>query len=314
MEYCLYDRKTGYYVKRQRVFGKKGDFYTPQTASSLFGKVLAEIIKKQGFKQVHEFGAGYGHLALDVLCSNYEIDRYIIFETSENMRKRIEEKLINFKKKVKLYSSIAQVSEIKDFVIMVEFVDAFPVKRFLKKDKIYEVWIDIHERREILKESEDYTFLEYYEFLPEGYYFEYPFSFMKWFEIFSKKFKTGKVVIIDYGLEKQNLISYPEGTIRGFKEHKVIKNIYEFHPGEIDITYTPDFSLLKEVFQKNGFKIKRFSSLSKFLIEEGILDIFEREISTDTTSSFKIKKHSELKTLITPGMMGEKYLVMELKK
>jgi len=314
MEHCLYDEETGYYAKKQRIFGKRGDFYTPQTASSLFGKVLAEIIRKQQFKQVYEFGAGYGHLAFDVLCSNHEIDRYIIFEISENMRKRIEKKLMNFKKKVKLYRSIEQAFEIKGFVIMVEFVDAFPVKRFLKKGKIYEVWVNINERREILKESEDHAFFEYYKFLPEGYYFEYPFSFIKWFEDFSKKFKAGKVIIIDYGLEKQNLISYPEGTIRGFKEHKVIKNIYEFYPGEIDITYTPDFSLLKRVFQKNGFNIRRFSSLSKFLIEEGILDIFEREVSIDTTSSFKIKKQSELKTLITPGMMGEKYLVMELEK
>ncbi len=315
MEYCLYSKKIGYYFKKERIFGKKGDFYTPQVASSLFGKVLAEIIKKDGFREVYEFGAGDGHLAFDILSSNFQIDRYIIYEISKKRRKNIKKRLVNFKKKVELHQSIEGVQEIKGFVIMVEFVDAFPVKRFFKKgDKIYEVWVDIHKRGEILKELENYEFLKYYDFLPEGYYFEYPFSFINWFKNFSKNFKKGKILIIDYGLEKQNLISYPEGTIRGFKDHRIIKNIYEFLPGEIDITHTPDFSFLKEVFQKNGFKIKRFSSLSKFLIEEGILDIFEREISIDTNSSFKIKKHSELKTLITPGMMGEKYLVMEMQK
>lgn len=314
MEYCLYDMEKGYYIKSENIFGKDGDFYTPQIASSFFGKLIAELIGKKGFRKVYEFGAGSGYLALDIISSNSDIEEYIIFEISERMIRASNSKLECFKDKVKFYKSIDEISEIKGFCIMVEFVDSFPVKRFLKKGIFYEVWVDIEKKEEVFKKAENYDFLNYYEFLPDGYFFEYPFSFIKWLDGFSEKFRGGIVLLVDYGLEREDLISYPEGTIRGFKRHKIIKNLLDFSPGEIDITYTPDFSLLKKVFEDRGFNIKKFSSLSKFLIDEGILEIFEKEVSGNLPLSIKIKKQSELKTLITPGIMGEKYVVLILER
>lgn len=312
MEICLYDEKIGYYMKNRKIFGKEGDFFTPQTVSKFFGKVIAKFLKKYKFKIVYEFGGGDGSLSLDILSSNSEIEKYFIFEISENNRKIIREKLKDFEEKVIILKSIDEIKEMEGFFIMIEFIDSFPCKRFFKNKGFYELWIDIKEKKEIFKKR-NYNFLKYYEFLPDGYFFEYPYSFIRWFKKFLKKFIKGKILIIDYGILKNELINYPDGTIRGFKKHKLIKNIFDYEIGEIDITYTPDFSFLKEFFLKNGFKVERFSSFSKFLIEEEIIEIFEKEVLNQNDLYFKIKKLGEIKTLILPEIMGEKYLVFLLK-
>lgn len=313
MEICLYDEKIGYYIKNKKIFGKEGDFYTPQTVSSLFGKLIGEFLKKEKFKNVYEFGGGEGFLAFDILSFNKEIENYFFIEISEKLKERAFEKNKEFKNKIHFLKSIDEIKEIDGFSIMVEFVDSFPCKRFYKDKNFYEVWVDIEEKKEILKEVNNYDFLDYYEFLPDGYYFEYPLSFFEWFEKFLKKFKKGKILIIDYGIFKENLIFYPEGTIRGFKKHKVVKNIYDYEIGEIDITFTPDFSLLRKFFINRNLKIEKLTSLSNFLISEGIDKIFEREISISRDIYFKIKKLGEIKTLILPEIMGEKYFVLILK-
>ncbi|MEO0232782.1 MAG: SAM-dependent methyltransferase [candidate division WOR-3 bacterium] len=313
MEICLYDKKIGYYIKNKKIFGKEGDFFTPQTVSKFFGEVIANFLKKHEFKNVYEFGGGDGSLAFDILSSNSEIEKYYIFEISENNRKTIKEKLKSFEEKVIILKSIDEIKEMEGFFIMVEFIDSFPCKRFLKNKGFFEVWVDIKEKKEIFKKA-NFKFLKYYEFLPDGYFFEFPYSFMKWFKKFLKKFIRGKILFIDYGVFKNDLINYPEGTIRGFKKHKLIKNILNYEIGEIDITYTPDFSFLKELFVKNGFEIERISSLSKFLIEEGILEISEKEILNKDDLYFKIKKLGEIKTLILPEIMGESYLIFLIKK
>ncbi len=313
MEICLYDEKTGYYMKNKKIFGKEGDFFTPQTASEFFGKVIANFLKKYKFKNVYEFGGGQGFLAFDILSSNFEIEKYFIFEISENNRKMIRERIKNFEEKVFILKDIDEIKEMEGFFIMVEFIDSFPCKKLFKNKGFYEVWVDTKEKKGFLKKI-DSGFLEYYKFLPDGYFFEFPYSFTKWFKRFLKKFKGGKILIIDYGIFKDDLINYPQGTIRGFKKHKLIKNIFDYEIGEIDITYTPDFSFLKEFFVKNGFKIEKFSYLSKFLIEEGIFEIFEKEISISKSLYFKIKKLGEIKTLILPEIMGESYLVFLIGK
>ena len=313
MEKCLYDEEMGYYKNKEKIFGKEGDFYTPQTVSSLFGKLIAEFLKKEKFRNVYEFGGGEGFLAFDILSYNKEIENYFFIEISDKLKERAFEKNKEFKDKIHFLKSIDEIKEMDGFFIMIEFIDSFPCKRFYKDKNFYEVWVDIEEKKEILKKVNNYDFFDYYKFLPDGYYFEYPLSFFEWFEKFLKKFKRGKILIIDYGIFKENLIFYPEGTIRGFKKHRVIKNIYDYKIGEIDLTFTPDFSVLKEFFIKKNLKIERFISLSSFLISEGINQIFEKEISFSNDIYFKIKKLGEIKTLILPEIMGEKYFVLILK-
>ena len=97
MELALYAPGLGYYVRGDRQFGlmpgSGSDFFTAPELSPLFGRALArqlgQALDATGTREVWEFGAGSGALAVQLLeALGDRIDRYVIVDLSGALRDR----------------------------------------------------------------------------------------------------------------------------------------------------------------------------------------------------------------------------------
>jgi hypothetical protein len=105
---CLYDKKFGYYITKDYIFGEKGDFITSPEISQMFGESIAIFIYKileDSFKfpkkwDLLEIGAGRGFLMADIIMSMIQFRKIngmnvIIVETSDKLAKIQQENINN---------------------------------------------------------------------------------------------------------------------------------------------------------------------------------------------------------------------------
>jgi NADH dehydrogenase [ubiquinone] 1 alpha subcomplex assembly factor 7 len=146
IEFALYDKVDGYYMKKNP-FGKKGDFITAPNITRVFSEIIAIWIvtfwKSLGSPKkfnLLEFGAGNGEMMK------------VIIETLKNFPEcflncnfQIHEKSELLKKKQKLSLKSENIIWIEDIntnnsyptiFLANEFFDALPVKQFFKKKKV----------------------------------------------------------------------------------------------------------------------------------------------------------------------------------
>ena len=87
MNLVLYNKKYGYYCNDNIKIDYKGDFITAPNISNIFGKTISNQIKQIFLftkKNIYEFGAGTGHLAVDILKSlSNTIENYYIIDVSK---------------------------------------------------------------------------------------------------------------------------------------------------------------------------------------------------------------------------------------
>ena len=76
-------------------------------------------------------------------------------------------------------------------------------------------------------------------------------------------------------------------------------------PGKVDLTASVDFTQLIAHGERSGLRTESFTTLGKFLLENGILD---RMPAGDSVSAFK--ERNRIKTLFHPEGMGEKFKVL----
>ena len=109
MALVLYAPGLGYYANDTRKFGlmpqSGSDFVTAPELSPLFGRALAvqvaQALLATGTREVWEFGAGSGALALQLLDAlGDKIDRYTIVDLSGSLRGRQRERLARFERMI----------------------------------------------------------------------------------------------------------------------------------------------------------------------------------------------------------------------
>ena len=143
----LYDRKNGYYMKKNP-FGKKGDYITSPNISILFSEMIAVWIVSfwqnlgcpKKFNLI-ELGAGNGEMMKDMIAafekfpsfkSSYKIN---ILEKSDYLKKIQKKKLKN--QNIIWLQSLKEISDVPTIFIANEFFDALPIKQFFKKKKLW---------------------------------------------------------------------------------------------------------------------------------------------------------------------------------
>lgn len=152
MNIALYEPGLGYYTAGQQKFGQAGDFVTAPEISSVFGQCLANaFIDDLPGKNMLEFGAGSGKLAIDILQylhnQNALPNHYYILETSAELRDRQQQQL---REHCPFYSHVIWLDELPEnfsgIVIANEVLDAMPIERFeIRGDKILQLGVTIED-------------------------------------------------------------------------------------------------------------------------------------------------------------------------
>lgn len=327
MEICLYDPSIGYYSTGGHPVGKRGDFVTAPSSSSLFGALVANQIRE--FRSIlgidsmtlMEMGAGSAALARDLLEHLERKDgghfEYVIVEPFESVRNLQKHVLGPMAGRVTWVETLDDVSVAPDCFLSNELIDAFPVHVVQKEDtdfKELHVCVDENGKlKECLKDITDETLRDYVSkmpsSLPSGYRTEVNTRMKAWIEKVSSIMSAGFVLTIDYGFPARDYFhpARNRGTLLSYKDHAVRDNVL-LDPGDQDITAHVNFSDLNRWGEEAGLVTLGFAPQWSFLAS---LD-FERtfyEINGGRFDPFS-PALAGVKMLILPQGMGETHKVL----
>jgi len=307
-----------YYSSAGEKIGPRGDFFTAPELDRSFGYTIAEFIKPLIFKYKHpvilELGAGTGKMAYDIL--NYyshnapvlmEKLKYLIYENSYYM---VESQM----KTLSVFGNVSWVTDIPEMegiVISNEFFDTFPVHVVKGEKELYvsedgkEVWMDI-------KSEEVKNFLKRmgYEDL-RGIKIEVSIDAINFLKKIAEALKSGYNLIIDYGYTSEEIKNFPEGTVVGYKNHRLLQgNLYSM-AGEIDITAHVNFSALIEYGKDLGLEPCFLKNFRDFLMDSSLFikDLLQLNASQ---SPEDIERFSRMKTMLVS--MGDRFKVLLQRK
>jgi len=326
MNIALYDKQNGYYSGGNAEIGKHGDFYTSPHVHSAFGEVIANFIKKainyypEDEFTIVEIGSGKGYLAYDIIkhisATNNGLKNinYVIIEKNNN--KFIEE-LQLFNENINIYNDISELEGcINGVIISNELFDSFPFHKIIyQNNNLSEYYIDyvngeFVEKVDKLSDTEISVYLDRYNLnLCNLKQLEVNLHSGSYLKEISNILNSGFVLTVDYGFLSEELFSNekPEGTYRCFYKHTINTDIFH-NIGKQDITSDVDFSNLILTGNNIGLEKYKYTTQAQFLIDWGILDIYERELKLNSKDSQAIKN------LFLPGMMGNYFKVLIQRK
>lgn len=327
MQQALYDAHFGYYTAGLQKFGADGDFITAPELTPLFGQTLAnqcdQIMGELEAPSLFEFGAGSGHLCVDILMHLESLQRlpkeYLILEVSSNLKSRqqtwIQSQIPHLASRVRWLSQWPD-RPFQGIVIANEVLDAMPVHRFLRTEEgLLESVVTLNQGgdlQETFRPCQNQRLIDHLNgVLPNGIY---PYLseanlFMDgWILACHAMLEKGAVFIIDYGFPRHEYY-HPErnhGTLMCHYQHRAHPDPL-VHVGEQDITAHVDFTHLAEAAQAAGFHVAGYTNQAAFLIGNGLLSLLESpEPSVDRLQA--------VKKLVQPSEMGELFKVIALTK
>ena len=331
MDILLFHDYYGYYSSRD-IFGKKGDFITSPITSSLFGASIAnEFINiRDSISEpvILEIGAGDGSLAISIiehLSSKKALpSKFYIIEASEKL---IELQKVNIMKKTPQLRRIVEwvncdeVSSINGLIICNEFFDVLPTERFkVHNEKFFQLFVDYEDDIKIRWEDKTnklrdiFKNLEFYDVLSnyDDYESEINLNYETWVQNINKILNIGAVFIVDYGynMKEYFLPDRKTGTLVCIHNHHANFNPF-INIGLQDISSFVNFSHLSALFKKLKFEVSGYLEQSKFLINLGILDLFEERAFSDDDKLIEINK---LKNLVLPNAMGDIFKALIVTK
>jgi SAM-dependent MidA family methyltransferase len=343
MRECLYHPIHGYYSKAE--WQRFTDYYTSVDVHPIFGRLLArkfaemweQLERPKEFLLV-EAGAGVGRLALHILdfCEAklpefYDVLRCVAVERSASRRAQAAARLqceTDFSLSSCAHAGHVHISpEIPaqipaGCVFSNELIDALPVRRLVLQDGAL---------REILVGRDNAKFVdvvapvstcainEYFVAqgvtLHEGQHAEAGLEACDWISEVGRRMARGFVLTIDYGHHAAELFNerHMRGTLLAYREHRVSENFYA-SPGEQDLTAHVNFTALETWGQRSGLETVEFTSQTAFLLALGQPNEFADLYDPGQTEAEHIRARLQLKTLIHPEGMGERFQVLVQRK
>jgi SAM-dependent MidA family methyltransferase len=328
MQFALYAPGLGYYSAGARKFGAEGDFVTAPELTPLYARALAgqivEIFERTGGRELVEFGAGSGALAVDLVRALCELDcapgRYRIIEVSADLRDRqrarIESALGSLAGRVEWLDTLPATA-MRGVVIANEVLDALPVERFLVRDGCVEqLGVEVQGGELVIRPRPADAPLEaMVRSLPvmgeEGYVSEICPLLPAWISAAARLLAAGVLLIVDYGLPRAQ---YYHGERRAgslvchFRQRVHADPL--LHIGLQDITAWVDFTAVAEAAAASGLDVLGFTTQAHFLIGCGLdrmLDALPAADSAERRAGLQA-----VNRLLFPGEMGEAFKVMAL--
>jgi SAM-dependent MidA family methyltransferase len=333
MELCLYAPGLGYYSAGQRKFGGGGDFVTAPEVSSLFGRCLARCcaaaLQQTASREVLEFGAGSGRLAVDLLG---ELDvlgclpqRYFILERSADLQQRQQQLL--YLELPQLVERVVWLDQLppagfRGVMLANEVLDAMAVERFHWNGtaaKQYFVaqgtagfeWLERPVGTPGLQAAIDG--LAGACKLPAGYVSEINLSLGAWLGSVAERLEEGLLLLVDYGYERDEYY-HPQrssGTLMCHYRQRAHDDPFLW-PGLQDITAHVDYTAVAEAASVAGLAVSGYTNQAWFLLDCGLEVLLQDAGPTDSVAYLQLAQQA--KTLILPGEMGERFKCIALTR
>jgi len=332
MELALYHPVHGYYADpSSREVGRKGDFYTSVSVGDTFGTILSHKIEEEWEKSfgspenfvIVEQGAHDGRLARDILNSLEKRDspllsglEYRIVEPRESVRNSLND-LTGLNGRLHPVASFAEASSECGIFLCNELLDAFPVRRFVVRDR---QWRELNVGREdegglCYVESDIDPADPVISILPDGefsqgYETELCPAVKDWVREASRLFQRGKWWIIDYGHESDDYFaaSRNDGTLRCYQNHRATENPFEA-VGQTDITAHVNFTHLQKWAEEAGLRAQLLTDQHHFLTHAArpwLLGMEGQPPNAETAKQIR-----QFQTLTHPSLMGQQFKVAE---
>ncbi|MFC7442304.1 class I SAM-dependent methyltransferase [Laceyella putida] len=329
MELALYHPTWGYYQTDRIKLGKEGDFFTNAHVGSIVGQVLGRLFRRMvtlvGREEdwvLVEMGAGDGRLmeqvAREWIAQGGKPDKlnsYLV-ETSPYHRRLQQERLAPLPISFHWSRSLQEVPRAKySFLYVNELVDAFPVHRIKKEGGvIWEAHVikgmhgRLRESWQPLKQASDPAIWERAQLLAEGQMAEVAVAARQWIGEVAAWMERGILLTIDYGGETGELLMRSHGTLRAYREHRLLTDLYQM-PGEMDLTAHVDFTSLRHWGESLHMRTLAYLTQADFLLRAGVLDLLPSKPVPDPFSP-EAKRRRAITQLIHPQGMGESFRVL----
>ena len=344
MELALF-APCGYYNNTARKFGRGGDFITAPLMGAVLAKCLArqcaEVLAQFRGGDVMEFGAGDGHLAVEILramdLQNCPPDRYFILDTAAVLRARQQEKIAtldrDLRARVKWLDRLPD--EFNGVILGNEVLDAMPAIRFEMdasgNARALDVVDDMPETGgDDAPQQHGFawgtgaplpaslqTRLAKFE-LPCGYRSEMGLQAEAWMRAVGEIVNRGVILLIDYGFPRREFY-HPQrnaGTLMCHYRHRAHDDPF-FYPGLQDISVHIDFTAITQAAHEVGLSLAGYTSQAAFLLSLGALDALAELAELAELDGGQTANHAvaaEIKKLTLPHEMGELFKVIAFAK
>ncbi|MCA1318988.1 SAM-dependent methyltransferase [Bacillus tianshenii] len=331
MNEVLYNQEFGYYMKKKDKVGAKGDFLTSSNVSDIYGRVFAGVFLAY-FKQnalapvICEIGGGTGRFAKQLLEEMKLLDEefyrtvaYNMVETSPFHQQKQKEALAG-EYNVSFYSSLDELPEkqMEGIIFSNELFDAFPVHVVEKREgKLVEVFVtlgDDGELRETIDSPSSQSILTYLKSfkldLKEGQRIEIPLAMMKYAKKLSFFLAKGSIITVDYGYTFSELMrpEHCEGSLRGYYDHKMIRNPL-LHPSEMDLTTHIHLDALNHALTEGDMTAVCTKHQGEFLVSAGILEYLQDNYDPNPFSQ-RSKRNRAIRSLIMDSGWSHSFHVL----
>ena len=326
MQLCLHSENLGYYAHAESIFGERGDFVTSSEISATFAHAFAEHLNAnktqlQDYSLI-EIGAGSGRFAAQLLSALKETGnlpkQYYIVETSAGLRTRQQ----NFLREVlsdewKIIKWVPQLNEplTRGVVIANEVLDALPVHLYsIQNNQVFERQVTWQNNQFLfdLKEVDQTTDKLVRDRIDDPVIWQLPTyntevctQLTNFIEQTASFVKRGLFFLIDYGYPRREYYHAQRsmGTLLCHYQHQAHDNPLLW-PGLQDLSCNVDFTALAEAGTQAELDLECYCTQAHFLLATSILDAANQSIEVS----------GELKKLLLPGEMGERFQVMVFSK
>lgn len=335
MELCLYAPGLGYYSAGAAKFGGAGDFVTAPELGPLFAACVADsvapVLQQIGPEsEFVELGGGSGAFAEVALKRLLALDalptRYAILEPSADLRARQQRRL-----RERLHPLLFELVEWLDgpvarhwdgVLFANEVIDALPTPRFTLRDgEVFEEHVALDGAGDFMRADRPADALlaaavrhvERYLETPfaDGYRSELLPQLPYWIQAVAGGLQRGALLFVDYGHPRREyyLPSRGEGTLRAFRRHHVVADVYAY-PGLQDLTASVDFTALAEAGTGAGFHFIGYCTQAAFLIGNGLGQRLAEAEARSKDELALLGLRQQAKQLTLPDAMGERFQAM----
>jgi SAM-dependent MidA family methyltransferase len=335
MRECLYHPVHGYYSKAEAQ--RFADYYTSVDVHPIFGRLLArkfagmwEQLNRPNEFLLVEAGAGVGRLALHILdfceaqlAEFYAALRYVAVERSASRREQAAARLERHAAAGHLGISPEIPAQIPaGCVFSNELIDALAVHRVVMRGgALQEIFVgcDNGKFADVVAPVSTCAINEYFAAqgitLSEAQRAEAGLETCDWIAEVGRRIERGFVLTIDYGHRATELFDerHMRGTLLAYREHRVNEDFYA-SPGEQDLTAHVNFTALETWGKRSGLETAEFTSQTAFLMALGQANEFADLYDAGQSETDQIRARLQLKTLIHPEGMGERFQVLVQRK
>ncbi len=335
MREALYHPLHGYYTQPEA--RRFADYYTSVDVDPIFGRLLArqfsEMWEQMGrpapFMLV-EVGASTGRLAQTILDfvrtalpEFYAVLRYVAVERSSARTEQLSARLAKFIREEKCNASIEIPASIPDGTVFSnELLDAMAVHRVIQESGVLRELFVAHDGsgfRELSQSLSSCAISEYFSTqritLADGQQAEAGLETCDWITEIGRRLQRGFVLTIDYGHEASDLYDahHMSGTMLAYAGHHA-KEDYYTAPGRQDLTAHVNFTALQTWGERVGLHSLGMASQTSFLLAMGKGNDFGDLYDEGMDEADRVRARLQLKTLIYPEGMGERFQVLIQEK